>query len=391
MAAFSYFSIMMKRFFSVLLVICSFYSGINAQTDSSRLRVSMLTCGVGDEIWETFGHTAIRVTDSTLGTDMVYNYGTFGFSDDFEMQFMKGKLLYYVSYYPYTDFLDEYVSAKRSVQEQVLLLNEEKKKEVSDFLKENAKEENRYYKYDFFFDNCATRIRDVFPRSLGKDFHFAQVIPTDSRITFRQIINRYFYKVHFERFGINLLLGSRIDKVMTNEDIMFLPDYLRDGLAKATINGNRVTTDPELLVPGSFYKPAGFNWMLLLTLVLAGLTIIGLTYAPLHVLGKVMSSLLLLLTGLLGTLMVVMWLGTDHQGCQNNYNILWALPTNLILAFIRKSNKGRYALVAIILIGVSLVLHVLKVQELPILELSPLLLALLFVYGSMYKRDKISA
>lgn len=383
---------MIKRVIYILLLFIAANTRAFAQTDSSsHLRVSLLTCGVGDEIWETFGHTAIRVTDSTAGTDMVYNYGTFSFGPDFEIQFMKGKLLYYVSYYPYSDFLDEYVSAKRSVQEQVLLLSQEKKKEVSDFLKENAKEENRYYKYDFFFDNCATRIRDVFPMSLGKDFHFAQAIPKDSRITFRQIINRYFYKVHFERFGINLLLGSRIDKVMTNEDIMFLPDYLRDGLTKATINGARVTTDPELLVPGSFYKPAGFNWMLFLTMVLAALTIAGIVYKPLRVLGKIMSFMLLLLTGLLGTLMVVMWLGTDHQGCQNNYNILWALPTNLILAFLPKRNKGRYALVAIILVGVSLILHVLKVQELPILELSPLLLALLFVYGSMYKRGKMIA
>jgi len=91
---------------------------------------------------------------------------------------------------------------------------------------------------------------------------------------------------------------------------------------------------------------------------------------------------------LLGCLMLFMWLGTDHQACQDNYNILWALPTNLLVVFTRKKGKGRYALIAILLIIVSLLLHVFKVQELPLLELSPLLLALLCIYGMIYKRSK---
>ncbi len=364
----------------------------NAQTsDSSHLRVSLLTCGTGPETWETFGHTAIRIVDSNRGTDMAYNYGTFSFSDDFALQFMRGKLLYYLSYYPYRQFVEEYSSVGRSVEEQELLLSGEKKIELQEFLHENAKEENRYYKYDFFFDNCATRIRDVFPNSLGKGFVFGNTPAATQRITFREIINQYYAPKHWERLGVNILLGSRIDKVMSNTDMMFLPDYLRDGIANATFNGKPIAGEAKPILPQKVDMSVGVNEPFILMCIICLLTIAGLTVKPLKVLGSVMSFLLLIVTGLLGVLILIMWLGTDHQGCQNNFNVLWALPTNLIIALAPKRNKSRYSMIAILLIFVAVLLHILKVQGMQLLELSPLWLALIFIFGTIYKRDKQTA
>lgn len=361
-------------------------TGLFAQ-DSSRLRISLLTCGPGDEIWAQFGHTAIRVTDSTAGTDLVYNYGTFSFGEGFEIQFMRGKLLYYVSYYPYQYFLEEYADPQRRVEEQVLHISGAEKEAIQSYLVENSKEENRYYKYDFFFDNCATRIRDVFPMAVGKDFVYGSTLPDNSKLTFRQIMNEYFYRVHFERLGCNLLLGSPIDKVMTESEVMFLPDFLRDGMAGATVDGRRIAPETEVIFEGPGKVPAGPNWPFIVLSVAALLTIIGITLPRFKMLGDLMSFLFLFVTGLLGCLMLVMWLWTDHQGCQQNYNILWALPTNFIFAFLpRKRNKTRYAVLAIALIFVSLLLHVFGIQQLPLLELTPLLLALLFIFGSIIKR-----
>lgn len=377
-----------KYILSVAFIFCSFLSF--AQADSSHLRVSLLTCGIGDEIWETFGHTAIRITDSAHGTDNVYNYGTFSFGPDFELQFMRGKLLYYLSYDPFPVFMQEYVEANRSVEEQILMLDGAKKQEIFDYLKNNALEENRYYKYDFFFDNCATRLRDVFPRSLDGGFKFGETAAAHERITYRQIINRYFYKTHWERFGVNLLLGSRIDKVMSNTDIMFLPDFLRDGIANATINNQKIATPVDVILPGSVKKPAGTNWAFVLTMGLCILTIAGLLYRPLKPLGDIMMFLQLFISGLLGCIILLMWFGTDHQGCQNNFNILWALPTNIFFAFAPKNRKGRYAIVSIVLLMLALVLHVLRVQEMPLLELSPMLLSLLCIYGYIYKKNSVS-
>lgn len=367
-----------------------------AQADSSHLRISLLTCGVGDEIWETFGHDGVRIIDSAHHTDMVYNYGTFnGFDKGFELAFMRGKLLYYLSYGPFPEFMQEYVDAHRKVQEQVFDMTGAQKQQVYAFLQNNAQEENRYYKYDFFFDNCATRIRDILPddRVFGSKFHYGNVLPPNSSISFRDIINKYFYRQLWERFGINILLGSKIDRIMTNKDIMFLPDFLRDGLDKATVDGRRVVTAPKTILDGSPVKPAEPDGPLVVTSIIAILTISGLFIKRLRVLGVVMSSLLLMVTGLLGILVLVMWFGTDHQGCSNNYSLLWALPTNVILAFTMNRKKGndRYALIAILLLIASLLVHILHIQQMLLVEMSPLLLSLLCVYGTIYKRSRLKA
>jgi len=381
---------MFKRLLSLIIALTAGIIGY-AQPDPSRLRISLITCGPGDEeIYEVFGHTALRVIDSAEHTDLVYNYGTFAYGPDFEIKFMRGKLLYYLDIDRYNDFLDEYLKAKRKVEEQVLVLSNEQKEHVYSFLEWNAEPANKYYKYDFFFDNCATRIRNIFPSPdvFGKSFQFGQALPIGKQLTFRDIINQYFYRDHWTRTGVNILLGSRIDKVMSNEDIMFLPDYLRDGIGGATVNGQKIAAPTLLLLPGDPLPSAGINGSFIFTFCVVILTIIGLSVKRLRLLGNVMSSLLLFVSGLLGCLILVMWFGTDHQGCGNNFNILWCLPTNIVLAFFKPKGSGRYALVAMILLLVSFLLHVFKIQGL-VPEFCPLLIALFLAYGTIYKRSLI--
>lgn len=361
---------------------------VTRHQDSSHLRVSLITCGVGDELYASFGHTAIRVIDSVRGVDIAYNYGTFSFGEDFYPKFVRGKLMYYLSYESYPSFIGTYIEENRKVEEQVLIIPGDKKREIYEFLQNNALPSNREYKYDFLFDNCATRVRDVFPDALGRgEFRFGQVLANGSKITFRQMIDHYLRNKHWERFGIDLALGSPIDSIMTNEDVMFLPDYLRDGIAGATLGGRAIAAPVVLLKDGSHEAEGTLNQPLLVTSLMALLTILGLTIPALRTLGRVMSSLLLFISGFLGLFFVFMWLGTDHQSCQNNYNVLWALPTNLLLAFRRPRGAGKYAIIAIALLLLSLVLHLLKVQGLPLLELGPVLLSLVFIYGTIYKRS----
>jgi hypothetical protein len=229
----------------------------------------------------------------------------------------------------------------------------------------------------------------VFPKTFGNAFTFGQTIPSDSKVSYRNIINQYLYRKHFERFGINLLLGSKIDKIMSNEDIMFLPDYLRDGIGKANVKGQQVATPPVTILSGAPLPSAGFNWVLLAMLILGGLTIAGTFVPSLHALGKFMSGLILFLTGIIGVIIIVMWLGTDHQACRANWNLLWALPTNLLIAFASKRNKDKYALIAMLLLIVSLLLSVFRVQELPLFELWPILLSLFVIYGMVYRKNKL--
>lgn len=356
---------------------------------SSGLRISLLTCGPGfGEVWEVFGHAAIRVVDSNAGTDYVYNYGTFNFGPDFIPQFTRGKLLYYVNINTYHGFIQEYVYAKRSIEEQVLNIGDNDKEEIQAYLNWNTREENKYYKYDFFFDNCATRLRDVFEESLGNSFEWGESRPDDQELSYRDIMNQYFYSKHWERFGVNLLLGSPTDSIMTNRGIMYLPDFLRDALAGARVHGNKIASSTELVLEGSPMEPAGVNWPFMLTVTLLLLTALGLSVNSFATLGNFMSFLLLFVSGLLGVIMLLMWFATDHQACQNNYNILWALPTNLFLAFQAKKGKDKYAYVAIILLVVSLLLHFIGIQKMALLEFSPLLLSLLFIYGSIIRKNK---
>jgi hypothetical protein len=383
---------MVKKWLFLLLALVA--CGRAYAQEGTRLRISLLTCGPGnEEVWEVFGHSGVRVFDSAshgADSDIVYNYGTFEFGPDFEMQFMRGKLLYCSSVETFNEFMQEYVETKRRVEEQTLMLNWKETEHINDFLRWNAEPENKYYKYDYFFDNCATRIRDIFPRPevFGKKFKYGQALPEGKRITFRDIINKYFYSFHWTRTGVNILLGSKIDKPMSNTDIMFLPDYLRDGIGGATVSGRKITGTTVLLLPGDPPPATGINGALILTSLIALLTIAGLFVKRLRVLGRVMSSLLLLATGLLGCLILIMWFATDHQCCTNNFNILWLLPTNIIIAFFNPKGKGKYSMIAIVLIMITLLLHVFRVQGI-IIEFVPLLLALLFIFGVTYRNEKL--
>ena len=138
---------MKKSGFLFFFFACIFHTAINAQTDSSHLRISVLTCAQGDELYTTFGHTALRVVDSSKQTDIIYNYGTFDFEDpDFYMKFTRGKLDYFLSVESMPQFMYEYQVEKRNVIEQELRLSGATKTAIANALTQNLAGTNRYYK-----------------------------------------------------------------------------------------------------------------------------------------------------------------------------------------------------------------------------------------------------
>ncbi len=389
---------MMKRYIGFIVLLFLSPQFLNAQTpaelaqhearenDTSRLRISLLTVGVGDEIYASFGHTGIRVADSASGKDIVYNWGTFdGYQDNFELKFTQGRLLYYASTESYQHFIQTYVREQRGVQEQELLLSNAQKAALQRVLEESLLEENRYYKYDFLYDNCATRPRDVFKKTFGTTFGYGPAIVEEKRISFRYEIDRYLAHLPWERFGIDLLLGSPVDKVMKNEDAMFLPDYLRDGLNGATVGTQKISAAPKLVLPPAPPLPEPSKVPFLIMLAFSAVVMVGSAIPGVKPLATLAGYLMLIITGLLGSLMLFMWLGTDHQACRNNFNVLWALPTNLIIPFVKPARRSRYALVAIALIIVAIVLHLIGIQELPLGVIWPLLLALMAFFGMIYR------
>lgn len=343
------------------------------------LRVSLLTCGTGDDLYACFGHSAVRVVDSSRGFDYVFNYGTFDFDrPDFYWQFTRGKLPYYLSVQDYPSFLMAYRYEHRKVIEQVLDLSCAQREAVWQFLQRNYQPENRYYQYDFLFDNCSTRIRDIFSKVLGPAWSVPDVIP-EKGMSFRSIINGYLGGHPWERLGINLLFGTPTDAVMQPMQVMFLPDYLMAGVGASQAGGRplvgetRVAYDPGPSRPGAYplYRKPLF-WFILLALAVALATRSN-GGAAARILPWV-DRCLFFLTGLLGCFMLFMWFGTDHRVCAWNYNLLWAFPPHLVFSFYTRSRGAgtqRYALLTILLNLVVLTGWFVLPQQFP-LEVLPL-------------------
>lgn len=327
----------MKRiFFLLFFAFCLLPSAFSQ--DSCSLRITLLTCAPGEELYSTFGHTALRVQDRTAGTDVVYNYGTFEFGPDFYSQFIRGKLLYYLSVENFEDFLFTYQMESRSIVEQQLQLSCQENQNLYAALQINSLPQNRYYRYDFLFDNCTTRARDIVAQNTNAPVVFKNILPKDVP-TFRDLIHSYLNKGHayWSKLGIDILLGVKLDKKVTNQQAMFLPGYLLKGFDSATVNNHPLVTpsQPVLTMPSplseaSFFTP-GVVFSLLLIVIVA-LSFIKTKWASVTI--SIFDFLFFFILGLAGLLLLFMWFGTNHTVCRNNFNLLWALPTNVVMAFV---------------------------------------------------------
>ena len=218
----------------LLLLLCEL--NIFAQTRSLTLptdtadtwQVSLITCGPGVEVYNQFGHTAIRMKNVSRNIDLIYNYGIFSFNTpNFVLRFTLGKTDYLLGIQAYQDFVDWYAYCNRDVREQVLNLSIEEKNTLIGLLNENYKPQNRTYRYNFFYDNCATRPRDLIEKCLQSKLQYAQ--------SFRSIVHEFTANNSWSQFGIDLCLGSEADKPISRRAMMFIPLYLEKYFDKATI------------------------------------------------------------------------------------------------------------------------------------------------------------
>lgn len=242
---------MKLTFLSLTLFFCTlgsiFPQAIQAQTmvqkqtvppaTEDSIRFSLLTCGAGEEIYSLFGHTAIRYENCTRGIDAVFNYGIFSFNTpNFILRFTLGETDYQLGVTSYKQFAYEYTWTGRDVWQQTLNLNAEEKKKLLALLEENYLPQNRIYRYNFFYDNCATRPRDQIERAVQGTLEYADDMTSfQTGISFRDIVHQYTIGHSWARFGIDLCLGSQADKDITRRQMMFAPFYLKDFLAKAQL------------------------------------------------------------------------------------------------------------------------------------------------------------
>lgn len=331
----------MGRLYRIFFCLMTFFGdafGVNAADKlSEKAVISLITCSPGTELYSIFGHSALRVADPEKGIDSVYNYGTFDFNEpNFYLKFSRGKLNYILDrqYWPYFQY--EYLQTNRWIKEQVLLLNQADKQKLYDALEVNFRPQNRSYRYDFFYDNCATRIRDILKVCYKDRLNFN--LPEKTGTSFRSKVEDCTATLPWSKFGISIALGWPYEKEMVSEEIMFLPDDLLYGFSTATLDGRGLCgptveilpSEPEELSKSMLpVFVTGFIFMLLSILT-------HLPFLRFNFIGRSLTAFLLFISGAGGIMVLLLWFATDHQATKFNPDLLWLIPVNVYAAFSSK-------------------------------------------------------
>jgi hypothetical protein len=291
-------------------------------SSSPNLTIAVLTLEPGTDIYTVFGHTAIRITDSANHRDEVYNFGTFNFYDPFFfLKFARGDLRYFLSVVNYDDFQQEIILENRTVHEQVLDFTQYEKRLMEERLITCYNSEDRYYTYDFFSDNCATRVKDYVFNSPGHPVTYDTSVYYGQ--TFRQLLYPYISHNYWLTLGINLGLGKEADRIARSEDYMFLPYYIRDILNKTEL----VISDKILLqAKGSGRKYKILSWVSP-WVIFSILMLLLYREKTRHYSRK----LLALTMGITGVVLLITGIITVNQAITDNYNTYWLIPSFVLL------------------------------------------------------------
>jgi len=244
-------------------------------------------------------------------------------------------MLYRLSKSSYDDFVTEYMYENRRIREQVFELDSVQTMFVLHFLETNYKPENRNYRYHFLYDNCATRIRDLMLQTFdGITLPEAQETPT-----FRDMIHHYTREHPWGRFGIDIALGLPTDKKTGTFEQMFLPDYMFDAFAKVLYRGRPIVKETkDIFIPAQpAFQPPGFITPTVVCFLILALALLF-SYAVRKG-SKAFDFMLFFVVGLVGLLVTFLWFFTDHTNTIHNLNIIWALPTHLVMAFLLLSKQ----------------------------------------------------
>jgi Domain of unknown function (DUF4105) len=375
---------------SAVCLFLHFNSQAQIDTNECPVKVSVITCGTGEDLYTYFGHTAVRIQDSLRNIDVVFNYGTFDFDDpNFYYKFAQGKLLYFLSAENFPDFKEEYVEDHRSLTEQVINVTCQDKMRIENFLINNYLPQNRYYKYDFFFDNCTTRVRNIFSNLFGDSLNWNNKA-YNNNVSFRQTIRHYLKKAPWTDLGINILLGGLTDQKMTANETMFLPDSLMYNLGNATVNGRPLVKKTINLYTPPPGNSTGFTITPFMVMVIILLLVILYTWKSNHMNANIVimiDGILFFLIGVLGIFFLLMWFDTDHIMTKDNYNLLWAFPLDFVFAFLlpaRKKIIKSYAGIAAIICSFYLVFGWFLPQK-PLWPLVPLMIAIIIRLIAIYR------
>ena len=306
----------------------------------SKLTIYLLTMGPGDQVWEKFGHNAIWVHDEATHTDSAYHWGLFDFADkDFIPRFIQGRMRYAMGSFGFDETIDAYRRTNRTVWAQRLNLSPVERQRLQDFVKWNVLPENRYYRYDYFRDNCSTRVRDALDAALGGSIKRAAT-GVASNTTYRFHTSRLTQDDWPVFTGTMMGLGQPTDREIDAWEEMFLPVRMMDrfrSIRIPTATGSQPLVGQELVLVQSTRAPEdstvrrGMLGYLLIACILVALAFV-LWFFGLRRGTIALASLWSIFAGLGGILLAGLWGFTDHLYSYRNENLFQLNPLSLIVA-----------------------------------------------------------
>lgn len=336
---------------------------------SQQSQISVFTCGRGEQLYSTFGHTALRIKDEENQLDVVFNYGAFDFrTENFYLKFVKGDLQYFMNVTSYEDFILEYQTDEREVIEQTITLSAEQKQELFTTLSESLYTSERYYTYKFIERNCTTMVAEKLNNALGKKL----IHKVDSKSnSYREVLYPYFENYFWYKLGINIIFGAKTD---AKSEKLFLPVELMNSLEKASVVTKKLVSDKKTIIHGSkneikfsFFDSIYFVIAVLLALILLNKKFLFLGY--------------LFVCGILGVFLCLVGLYSQHQEVLWNYNALLFSPLFVALPFVNKAWLVKLCNFSIVILFIYALIMINKPH---------LLLMLPFIITGIYMLLKIS-
>ena len=342
---------MSRLFVSILCFLAVLFAPLQVAKSAESAYVSLLTCSPGDEVYAYFGHTALRYCNPDKKMDLVFNYGVFDFSEPgFVAKFVLGQTDYMLGVIDYPYFIQEYAMRGSGVVEQVLAFDSLQCERLFSLLRDNYRPANRVYRYNYFYNNCTTKARDIIEEALA-DAGGIEYRGCDATPTFRETVHRFTAVSPWYTFGIDLLLGSEADDAPGARVLQFIPSTLMRDFSAAVVPVAADSLIPLVTQTNNLFEPvdeAGESLSLftpnllfaLILLLVAMLTYVGYRKGRLF---WAVDAVLLLLQGVAGALVTFMVLFSVHPTVGSNLLVLLLNPLPLVLLpiFIYNAIKKR--------------------------------------------------
>jgi Domain of unknown function (DUF4105) len=345
-------------------------SSRSSSSAPAEITVYLMTFGPGRQVWERFGHNAIWIHDSARGTDESYNYGLFDFhQENFLLRFVQGQMWYWMAGFPAQQYVAQYERDNRSIWIQELELPARAKVQLEEFLRWNAEPEHRFYHYDYYRDNCSTRVRDAIDRVLnGAIREQTRSVPTGTTYRFHTL--RLTSNDPLVYTGLLVALGGGVDRPISAWEEMFLPLKMREHVRRVTLPGPDGLPRPLVRSERTIYEstaapppetpPSWLRWYLMLGGIIGGAALL-LAHGARE--GRAARLALMALVGgwavvagLAGLVLAGLWGLTDHVAAYRNENLLQLNPLVLlvlpgIVGAMRRTGSARLASRAALLVA----------------------------------------